>query len=84
VSLALFTDLAHGIGSMSQTPATGRLRFLGDAGVGIRATHRIGDTEFVTRFDLPLFMSRPELAQDQRPGDDDLEFRWTFSFEPAF
>jgi len=76
--------LAHGIGDMSQTPATGRVRFLADAGVGLRAAHRIGDTEFVTRFDFPLFISRPELAQDSEPGDDDLEFRWTFSFEPSF
>jgi hypothetical protein len=84
VSLALFSDLAHGIGRMSQTPVTGRVRFLADAGLGLRAAHRIGDTEFVTRFDFPLFVSRPELAQDRNPGDDDLEFRWTFSFEPAF
>jgi hypothetical protein len=84
VSLALFSDLAHGIGSMSQTPVGGRVRFLADAGVGLRAAHRIGDTEFVTRFDFPLFISRPELAQDRDPGDDDLEFRWTFSFEPSF
>jgi hypothetical protein len=84
VSLALFTDLAYGIGSMSQTPPNGRVRFLADAGVGLRAAHRIGDTEFVTRFDFPLYVSRPELAQDQSPGDDDVEFRWTFSFEPVF
>jgi hypothetical protein len=28
-------------------------------------------------------VSRPELAQDRGPGDDKVEFRWTFSFEPA-
>jgi hypothetical protein len=84
LSLALFTDVSHGIGTTSVSPAAATIRFLGDAGVGLRAAHRIGDTEFVTRFDLPLYVSRPELAQDVNPGDDNLEFRWTFSFEPAF
>ena len=84
VSAALFTDLSHGIGGMSQEPANGRIRFLGDAGIGLRAAHRIGDTDFVTRFDFPLYMSRPEVAQDQSPGDGKFEFRWVFSFESAF
>jgi hypothetical protein len=84
VSIAVFSDLAQGIGSMSQTPATGSIRFLSDAGFGLRAAHRIGDTEFVTRFDFPFFVSRPELAQDGTPGDDDVAFRWVFSFEQPF
>jgi hypothetical protein len=84
VALAVFTDVSHGIGGTSQLLTGDRIRFLGDAGVGLRAEHRIGDTEFSTRLDLPLYVSRPELAQDRRPGDGDLEFRWTFSFEPAF
>jgi hypothetical protein len=83
VALAAFTDLAHGIGGAAQ-PLTGdRLRFLADAGIGLRAEHRIGDTDFMTRLDVPLYVSRPELAQDRTPGDDELEFRWTFSFEPG-
>jgi hypothetical protein len=49
----------------------------------MRAEHRIGDTRFVTRFDLPLFVSRPLLAQDRSPGDDQFAFRWVFSFQPA-
>ena len=61
VALAAFTDLAHGIGESTPLPGD-RLRFIGDAGIGIRAEHRIGDTRFVTRFDLPLWMSRPELG----------------------
>jgi hypothetical protein len=66
-------------------PLTGdRIRFLMDAGLGLRAEHRIGDTRFTTRFDVPLYVSRPELAQDRQAGDNELEFRWTFSFEPAF
>jgi hypothetical protein len=83
IALAAFTDLARGIGGAAQ-PLTGdRLRFLADAGIGLRAEHRIGDTDFMTRLDVPLYLSRPELAQDRAPGDDELEFRWTFSFEPG-
>jgi hypothetical protein len=84
VSVALFTDLSYGIGGMSQEPPDGQVRFLGDAGLGLRAEHRIGDTEFMTRIDFPLYVSRPELARDQAPGDDKFEFRWVFSFEPEF
>ncbi len=84
VSAALFTDLSHGIGGMSQAPPDGPVRFLGDVGFGLRAEHRIGDTEFMTRIDFPLYISRPELARDQAPGDDKFEFRWVFSFEPEF
>jgi Peptidase family M1 domain len=84
ISVALFSDVANVLGNSVQ-PATGdRIRFLGDAGIGLRADHQIGDTHFVTRFDVPLFVSRPELAQDRSPGDDEFAFRWTFSFEPAF
>ena len=67
----------------SRSPVS-EIGFLGDAGLGLRADHRIGDTRFTTRFDFPLYVSRPELAQDREPGDDKVEFRWTFSFEPAF
>jgi hypothetical protein len=84
VSVAAFTDLAHGIGEDDGALPGGRLRFIGDAGVGLRAEHRIGDTHFVTRFDLPLWVSRPELAQDAAPDDDELAFRWVFSFQPEF
>ena len=85
VALAAFTDLAHARQSEEDTPASrGRIRFLGDAGIGLRAEHRIGDTRFVTRFDLPLWVSRPELAQDRAAGDDEVAFRWVLSFEPEF
>jgi Peptidase family M1 domain len=84
IALAAFTDVSHTLGRSVQ-PLTGdRVRFLVDAGLGLRAEHRIGDTRFTTRFDVPLYVSRPELAQDRNPGDDKFEFRWTFSFEPAF
>ena len=83
VALAAFTDLARGFQADEDAPPTGRIRFLGDAGVGLRAEHRIGDTRFMTRFDLPLWVSRPELAQDRGAGDDEVAFRWVFSFEPG-
>jgi peptidase M1-like protein len=84
IALAAFTDLAHGIGGPDQPLTGNRLKFLADAGVGLRAEHRIGETRFSTRFDFPLYVSRPELAQDRRAGDKEVEFRWTFSFEPGF
>jgi hypothetical protein len=84
VALAAFTDLSHAFGGTAQPLTGNRIRFLGDAGIGLRAEHQIGDTRFVTRFDLPLYISRPELAQDREPGDGKVELRWTFSFEPAF
>jgi hypothetical protein len=84
VALAAFTDLSHGIGGTAQPLNGERIRFLADAGLGLRAEHRIGDTRFATRFDFPLYVSRSELAQDRDTGDDEIEFRWTFSFQPAF
>jgi hypothetical protein len=82
VALAAFTDLGQGFQERDDAPAFGRIHFLGDAGVGIRAEHRIGDTQFVTRFDVPLWVNRPDLAQDRSSGDDHFAFRWVFSFEP--
>ncbi|MEO8089978.1 MAG: M1 family aminopeptidase, partial [Gemmatimonadales bacterium] len=81
IALAAFGDLARTFDGSDPTLSN---ELLGDAGIGFRADHRIGDTRFTTRFDLPLFVSRPELAQDRSPGDDEVAFRWTFSFEPAF
>jgi hypothetical protein len=84
IALAGFTDLSQAIGGSAQPLLGDRIRFLADAGVGLRAEHRIGDTRFTTRLDLPLFVSRPALAQDRAPGDDQLAFRWMFSFQPEF
>jgi hypothetical protein len=80
----VFTDLAHGIGGDDQ-PLTGEpIRFLADAGLGLRAYHQIGDTRFTTRFDFPFYISKPTLAHDRNTGDEQFEFRWTFSFQEAF
>jgi hypothetical protein len=81
VSIAGFTDLAQAIGGPSQPLSGRRLRFLADAGVGLRAEHRLGDTRFTTRLDFPFWVSRPELAQDRGGGDGEGAFRWVFSFQ---
>ncbi len=84
VSLAGFGDLALANGDVGGGASGSSLRTVGDAGLGVRAEHRIGDSRLVTRFDLPLYVSRPSLAQDQGPGSQHFGFRWSFSFEPAF
>jgi hypothetical protein len=84
VGIAVFGDLSHAIGGAAQASLNDRIRFLGDAGIGFRADHRVGDTRFVTRIDLPLWFSRPEIAHDRSPEDDELAFRWVLSFQPAF
>ena len=57
----------------------------GDAGVGIRITHQIGQSSFQTRFDFPLYLSHPDRAVGASgPDDPYVKFRWTFSVWPAF
>ncbi len=82
VGLAAFGDVALADGDFTAVGGT-RARVAGDAGVGIRAAHRIGQTDFVTRFDMPLYVGLPNLAHDA-PGGDRVAWRWTFSFQPAF
>lgn len=82
VSLAAFGDAGHTI--RDGVIRGSGLDFLGDAGVGLRAEHRIGETVFTTRADFPLFVSRPVFAQDTDPGNEKAGFRWQFSFSPAF
>jgi hypothetical protein len=80
-ALAAFGDGALANGDI----ATGRrkLNRVGDAGIGIRLDQRVGRTAFQTRFELPLWVSRPALAQDTGPGQA-VGLRWSFSFVPAF
>ena len=82
VALAAFTDLSRSIGQSPEANLGERVKFLGDAGIGIRAEHRVGDTRFVTRLDLPLWVSRASLAQDASSSDG-VAFRWVFSFQPG-
>jgi hypothetical protein len=55
-----------------------------DAGFGVRATHRIGPTRFVTRLDFPVVVSRAGYAVGGAPGDREFKFRWVWSLEEAF
>ena len=82
-ALALFGDGALANGDLNEN-GSDHLASVGDAGVGLRLDHRIGATSFQTRLDLPLWVSRPGLAQDTHPGADPFGWRWTFSFSPPF
>ncbi|HXE58570.1 MAG TPA: M1 family metallopeptidase [Gemmatimonadales bacterium] len=84
VAVAAFGDFAHSVGGGARGLAAEPIRFLGDAGLGLRAAHRIGQTELVTRFDFPLWVSRPALAAGGEPGDDRFEPRWVFAFQNAW
>jgi hypothetical protein len=84
LAFAAFTDAAQGIGSDDQRPASERLGFLADAGLGVRASHRIGDTPFETRFDFPIYLSDPAFARNDFARDQAFDFRWTFSVQAAF
>jgi len=81
VSLSLWGDAAFA-DPPSGAEAWGALRGFYDAGIGVSASHRIGQTSFVTRFDMPLFVSQAAMAQDADPTDQ-VGFRWLFSFTPA-
>lgn len=84
VSVAAFGGAALANGDINLGAGNDDLDIVGNAGIGLRIGHQIGDTRFVTRFDLPLYVSRPAFAQDLGSGTDEVEFRWTFSFEPAW
>ena len=81
VAVAAFGDGALADGDLDPS---GRLAAAADAGVGLRMDHRIGTTAFQTRFDFPLWISTPRLAQDSRAGARHVGFRWSFSFVPSF
>jgi len=84
VRLAAFGDVGHTIGDSVDPTGSSQLRWLADAGVGLRVDHQIGATAFTTRVDLPLYVSRPAVAQDTDPGSDRVGFRWTVSFQPSW
>jgi hypothetical protein len=77
VGLAIFGDLGRLLGERP-------FDWAADAGVGVRADHRIGQTRFTTRFDVPLFVNRPAAAQDADATDEKVGFRWLVSFEPGW
>ena len=76
LSLALFGDAAWS-GEASY-------RTLADAGVGVRASHRFGPTNFVTRLDFPVLASAPAFAVGAGAGDGRAKFRFVWSLEEAF
>jgi len=78
VRVAAFADAA-----LLDRAALGRSA-AGDAGVGLRATHRVGPTRFVTRLDLPVLVTRPEAAMGGLPGHGAFRPRWVWSLEEAF
>ena len=83
IAAAVFGDAA--LSDASTTPGGGIADALGvfaDAGVGLRIRHRIGQTTFLTRFDLPLYVNRPALAN--RALNDEMGFRWVVAVSPAF
>jgi hypothetical protein len=81
LAVAGFADGALANGDLD--PGRNRLISVADAGIGIRLDHRLGQTSFQTRFDFPLWVSRPALAHDDRPAGP-FGLRWSFSFLPAF
>jgi len=83
VTIAGFGDVGQVLFDEARNRPEGRLGTLADLGLGVRATHMVGQTLVTTRFDFPLVVSRPELAQDPTP-DGAAGFRWSFSFSPSW
>jgi hypothetical protein len=81
MAVAAFADAGFADGDLD--PGRDRLVAVADAGIGWRSDHRLGRTSFQIRFDLPLWVSRPALAQDGGP-EHPIGFRWSFSFLPSF
>jgi len=80
VRVAVFGGAAFGNGDIPLTGTSASL--VADAGIGLKMRHRIGQTRFVTRIDVPVLVTRPRLAVSQIAGP--VRFRWVVSFSPAF
>jgi len=80
VRVGVFGGAALGNGEIPKTGSSAAL--VADAGIGIKMGHRIGQTSFVTRFDVPFVVTRPRLAVGQIDGA--VQFRWVVSASPAF
>jgi hypothetical protein len=78
VRIAAFAD-----GALLDRNAVGR-DAAADLGVGVRASHRVGPTSFVTRLDFPLFVTRPAAAVAGSAADGTTKFRFVWSLEEAF
>ena len=84
MSLVLFGDGAPA-DSLAVPSTSGSFATpVADAGVGIRFQTHIGDLDVPLRLELPLWVSRPTLAQDTKQGINPWQFRWLFSVEKSF
>ncbi len=77
VSVAAFAD-----GALLDRAAVGRAA-AADAGFGLRATHRVGPSSFVTRVDFPLVVTQPTAAVGGAARDGVVKFRFVWSLEEA-
>lgn len=82
-AVAAFTDGVVANGDLD-TAGGNALMAAADAGLGVRIGLHKGETPFEFRFDMPLWVSEPALAQDTSPDGNAFGFRWTFSFSPVF
>lgn len=81
IRVAAFADAAFGNGDVPRQGSTGA-SVVADAGLGIRISHCVGQTPFVTSFDFPVAVSRPRIAVNER--SQALAFRWVVSVSPSF
>ncbi|MGE0441923.1 MAG: M1 family metallopeptidase [Gemmatimonadales bacterium] len=79
--VAVFGDVALSDGFLS---SSGSGNVSGDAGIGLRAVHNIGQTTFVTRFDVPLLVSNPDRAIGGPGSGSRGRFRWIVALRPTF
>jgi hypothetical protein len=70
--------------AVPSAPAGRAATTLYDGGVGVVSRHALGDLQWTLRLELPLVVSRWDVAADARPGDDRLAFRWQVSLSPSF
>jgi hypothetical protein len=84
VSAVGFGDFGQALSDGTIARPIAKLGFLGDAGIGLRAEHQIGERQITTRVEFPVWVSRPELAQDTHPGLDHFGFRWLVALGASF
>jgi hypothetical protein len=84
VTVSAFGDAVLANGTLQANYTSNNLRLAGDGGLGLQAAHRIGQTSFVTRFDFPIYVSRPDLGVDGSYPGEEFRFRWVFSFQTAW
>jgi hypothetical protein len=81
IRVAAFGDAAFANGDVPRQGSTGA-SIVADAGVGIRISHCVGQTPFVTSFDFPVAISRPRIAVNERTQA--FAFRWVVSAASGF